>query len=204
MGVMGWKTKALNRKQWRSIAEVVKDRSGLQHQIRNTINTMPKVGCSTNRQSTINTKPEVGYSTNRQNTSNTMPEVGYSTNRQSTINTMPEAGCSTNWQSTINTKPEVGYSINKVQSIQWLKWAAVPETKYNKYTKTLTEHHCSLAYLGGCFFSTSYRSSSVKKTSDVYFLIVASICIKASDFFIPFGTWFCSMIVGNSKTIAGN
>jgi hypothetical protein len=35
-------------------------------------------------------------------------------------------------------------------------------------------------------------------------LIVASICIKASDFFIPFGTWFWSMIVGNSKTIAEN
>jgi len=90
---------------------------------------------------------------------------------------------------TKQAKPEVDCSTrDKVQSIQCLKWVAVPETKCTKYTKILTEHHCSLAYLGGCFFSTSYRSSSVKNISDVYFLIVASICINASDFFIPFGT----------------
>lgn len=51
---------------------------------------------------------------------------------------------------------------------------------------------------GGCFLSTSYRSSSVRNISEVYFLIVASIWVSASDFFIPRGTWFCSMMSGNS------
>ena len=33
--------------------------------------------------------------------------------------------------------------------------------------------------------------------------MVASICIRASDFFIPLGTWFCRMIDGISAIPIG-